>query len=79
MRDIIPNGTLVKTKVGDIKAYVIAVCVRGKDNGWIEYQVSYFQNGQLERKWLEDFEIEIIKENSKPIGFARTSNQNLIS
>lgn len=78
INNIIPNGTKVITKIGSIECFVIGVVVRGKSNNQVEYNVSWFLNGERKSEWVYDFEIEPKIDNSKPMGFTK-SNQKLIN
>lgn len=77
INNIIPNGSTVITKIGNIEAIVIGVCVRGKMNEHIEYNISRFANGDLKTEWVQSFEIDLKIDTSSPVGFTR-NNQNLI-
>jgi hypothetical protein len=78
MNNIIPNGTTVKFKNGEIESTIIGVCVRGEQNQCIEYNVSYFYNGERKTDWVNSFEISIKQDNSKPMGFSKSINKPLI-
>lgn len=45
MNNIIPNGTRVITKSGDIEGITKGVVIRGINNGSIEYHIGYFSHG----------------------------------
>ena len=78
MNNIIPNGKQVKFTSGGIEATVIGVCVRGKENQSIEYEVSYFHNGVRKTEWINNFEVELKQDNSKPMGFSSGNSKPLI-
>lgn len=79
MNNIIPNGRKVVFKSGGIEAIVTGVCVRGEQNQSIEYNVSFFCNGERKSIWIHSFEIEPKVDNSKPMGFHSYSDKPLIS
>ena len=58
-KNIIPNGTNVLTRIGDLEAIVIGICIRGKKNESIEYQISYTLNGERKSPWVYSFEIYV--------------------
>jgi hypothetical protein len=72
--NIIPNGSIVITKIGNIEAMVIGVCVRGKRNEHIEYHISRFANGDCKTEWVQCFEVDLKIDNSSPAGFVRPKN-----
>lgn len=74
INNIIPNGARVVTEIGNIEAIVIGVCVRGKNNDYIEYNISRFVNGELKVDWVQSFEIKEKIDNSKPSGFVNYNN-----
>lgn len=77
IKNIISNGSVVITKIGKIEAIVCGICVRGVDNSSVEYNISYFANGEHKSKWIYSFEIDLKIDNSKKAGFC--SNQKLIN
>jgi len=77
INNIIPNGSKITTKIGNIDAIVIGICVRGENNEHIEYQISRFANGDYKSEWVQSFEIDLKIDTSKPAGF-RNNNQNLL-
>ncbi len=56
---IIPNGTRVLTRNGDLEAIVIGICARGEKNESVEYQISYILNGERKSPWVYSYEIEV--------------------
>lgn len=54
-------GTKVRSKMGEIEAYVTGVCMRS----CIEYEISYFVGGERKSTWLYDFEIELAPKRKK--------------
>jgi hypothetical protein len=78
MNNIIPNGSEVVFKGGKQEAIVIGVCVRGEANQSIEYEVTYFFNGDRKTVWIHSFEIDIKIDNSKPMGFSMPKEKPLI-
>jgi hypothetical protein len=74
MDDIIPNGSKVKFKSGGIEGLTTGVCIRGEQNQAMEYEISYFINGEHNTKWVHAFEIEVKIDNSKPPGFTFHKN-----
>lgn len=76
INNIIPNGTKVITKIGGLECLIIGICVRGKNNEHIQYQVSRFANGEYRAEWLEDFEIILADENQKKSGFVDYQSSN---
>lgn len=75
INNIIPNGSKVITKIGNIEALVIGVCVRGESNEHIEYNISRYFNGEHKTEWLQSYEIKIKQDTSSPVGF---QNQTLL-
>lgn len=69
IKNIIGNGSRVKTKIGKVDALVIGVCVRGAQNNQVEYHISRYANGEHKSEWVQSFEIEPNEDNSKPPGF----------
>ena len=73
---IIKSGTPVKTVIGEVKALVIGVCIRGGgEANTIEYNIRYFANGEEKSCWVYGFEIEIDKPNVGT-GFNRDRSQD---
>lgn len=63
---VIKPGTKVKSVIGKIDMIVIGVCIR---EGWIEYHLSYFFQGEHRSCWLQPYEFEIITAQPKKAGF----------
>ncbi len=69
MSDLIKPSSQVKIKTNDIKGVVLAASVRGSNASDIEYQISYWVNGERKIEWVSDFEIEVYKDNKRQAGF----------
>lgn len=75
---IIPNGTTVKTKIGNIDALIVGVEIHGiPPNLSISYRISYFIHGERKTPWVESYEIEV-KKPAQQAGF-RTTNANTLN
>lgn len=59
-------GTLIETKVEKIKGYITAFTVRF---GSVQYELSYFNNGEAKTCWLNECEFTTSKEKTLSIGF----------
>ncbi len=79
LNKIIPNGTIVLTKNGDLKAIVTGICIRGLNNESIEYQIAYTLNGERKKPWVYSFEIKVKVDNSKPVGFTANNQKNILN
>ena len=79
IKNIIPNSAMIQTKIGAIEGFVIGVCVRGVDNRHIEYNVAHIINGERKSEWYYDFEIEQKFNNSKPMGFNKINQKQLVN
>lgn len=51
--DIFTPGTPVKTKIGEINGIITAATIRDLR---IQYEVSYFYDGQYKNVWLDEYE-----------------------
>ena len=76
---VIPNGTKVRTVIGNIEGITVGIMIEGKhiETATIAYKVNYFLNGSLQREWLEAYEIEVVKDNRQPAGFTSNSQKLL--
>ncbi|MDB0600714.1 hypothetical protein PL373_06055 [Tenacibaculum maritimum] len=79
LNNVLPVGSRIETKIGNIDAIVIGICIRGLKNESVEYQVSYFLNGENKTPWLHSYEIDLKIDNSKQAGFSITNNQTLLN
>lgn len=79
IKDIIPNGSTVTTKIGKLEAIVIGVCARGEKNENIEYHIAHFLNGEYKNSWVQSYEVELKVDNSEPMGFQRKKEQPLLT
>jgi len=70
---IIPFNTKVKTVIGDIEMIVIGVCIR---EGWMEYQLSYFVNGEHKTCWINRSEF-VICPTKKKAGFVNYETEDI--
>ena len=65
---IIKPGTRVRTKIGNIEAYVVAVYMEMET---VEYRIRYFANGDEKTASVFRFEIETVS-IKKQAGFNRS-------
>ena len=68
--NLIPCGTIVITKIAKIEGIVTSVSVEGKNNDTFMYRVGYFCNQEYKAIWVNEFEINVKEDNSKPMGFS---------
>ncbi len=79
MNNLIPNGSKITTKSGNLEGITKGICIRGLENNIsVEYHVGMFRNGEYVSVWLFDFEIQLKKDNSSPAGFHKTSNHHKV-
>lgn len=62
---IIPCGTLIKTVYGNIEGMITCCDIRFNK---IQYEISYFLNGEEQTIWMHEEQFETNKEKIK-IGF----------
>ena len=65
MIELIPCGTLVKLKIGEIDGMITGINIRW-DN--IQYEVTYYLNGEIKETWFNEFEFTT-ENNIKKIGY----------
>jgi hypothetical protein len=73
---VISIGTKVVTEIGQVKAMVTGVCIRGEKGAIVTYEISYFQGGVYTSCWLHDFEFKI--DTSTQAGFKRYDEEENI-
>jgi hypothetical protein len=71
-QNFIPYGTIIETVVGGIKAIITATSIR---KNYIEYEISWFNNGDYYSRWVSECEVREIENNSKQPGF-KMNNEN---
>lgn len=65
--NIYAPGTRVKTKIGEIEGIITAATIRDLR---IQYEVSYFYDGQYKNVWLDEYEFYLVDKGGKiVIGF----------
>jgi len=55
--EIFATGTRVKTKIGEISGIITAATIR---ENRIQYEVSYFYDGQYKNVWLDECEFTTV-------------------
>jgi len=77
LNNILPPGTEVTTRIGNVKGIVLGICVRGENLDSVEYHIGTFVNGEHKTYWLYDFEFKKEEKNNNPVGFMRHQNNLL--
>lgn len=62
---IVPLNTRVTTVIGEVEGMITGVCIR---EGYINYDISYFKNGEYTNCWLNRAEFLVKSSNSKKVG-----------
>lgn len=64
-------GKNVITKIGNVSGIITAACIRFEK---VQYEVSYFLNGERKEVWLDEREFTLENESDKiQIGFKPSS------
>ena len=66
--NVLQCGTEVQTKIDKLNAIITGVCIRHDS---IDYNVSYFHNGEHKDVWLYEDELIIKDHKSLNIGFVK--------